>query len=125
MLNSDLSPTCVSIRSGQRWVGWGDPSTPQMGWTQGWEPVAIKVTQSSASVRQEVAALQKLQSQEENPHVIQLVDSYTKTDESSGVSWTYIITRWATMTQHHDQQQGCQMTCNSSHLCCIQQLTWQ
>lgn len=83
-------------------MGGGDPRAPQIGWAKGWEAVAIKVMETSPSVCQEVDNLQTLQSGVPGaPHVIQLLESHTHTDETSGISWTYIITRWASMTQHH------------------------
>ena len=72
--------------------------------------MAVKVVMTSASALQEVDALQKLQgAMSEFPgeaHVLHLLDSYTQTDESSGESWTHIVTRWATMTQHHAEHSG-------------------
>ena len=106
-----MPSTCPSTCSGQRWVGVGAPGSPQTGspqtgWTQGWEPVAIKLTRSSHAAKQEVACLQKVRyAMEQLPghhHVIQLLDSYTCT-EPSGVSWTYIISRWVAVVQHHAQ----------------------
>ena len=104
---SNLSPTCGSTCSGQRWMGGGDAGAPHTGWAQGWVPVAIKVVKTSPSALQEVDSLQKLQSGfPGDPHVIQLLESHTHTDETSGITWTYIITRWASMTQHHAQHSG-------------------
>ena len=111
--------------SGQRWVGVGAPGSPQTGQTQGWEPVAIKMTWDSDEAMQELAGLQKLQcALKQSPghdHVIQLLDSYTQTEQSSGESWMYMITRWVAAVQHHSQLSAYQTAERSCALCCMQQ----
>ena len=77
-------------------MGEGSPGSPQIGWTQEWEPVAIKITQDSSLVKQELASLQMVQQalkQQPGPHhVIQLLDSYVVA-QPSGISTRYIVTR--------------------------------
>lgn len=75
--------------SGQRWVGQGRADTHQIGWTKGWEPVAIKIVRNEGfrglTAKQEVAAMQKVQqASKQLPgrcNVIHLPDSYAHTDE--------------------------------------------
>lgn len=90
------SQCCLSSCSGQRWVGEGPPGSPQPGWTQGWEPVAIKMTPNTSVAKQELTSLQEVQQAlKQLPgrgHVIQLLDSYVVA-QSNGVSMMYIVTR--------------------------------
>jgi len=82
-------------------VGQGRADSPQPGWTKGWEPVAIKIVRNEGfrglTAKQEVVALQKVQQASKQlpgrRHVIQLLDSYAHTDEQTGASWMYIVTR--------------------------------
>ncbi|DBA82723.1 TPA: hypothetical protein ACH3X1_006954 [Trebouxia sp. C0004] len=86
------------VHFGQRWMGWGSPDSPQRGWAEGWEPVAIKIVRNSNHAQREVAALQRVQQALEqlpgSRHVIQLLESYTHTRQPSGVPSMYIVTRY-------------------------------
>ncbi len=83
--------------SGQRWVGWGSPDSPQLGRAEGWEPVAIKIVRNSDHAQREVTALQEVQQAlEQLPgrrHVVQLLESHTHTKQPAGESQMHIVTR--------------------------------
>lgn len=77
-------------------MGEGSPGSPQPGWTQGWEPVAIKMTSNSTLAKQELASLQKVQQAlKQLPgrgHVIELLDSYVDA-QPNAIPILYIVTR--------------------------------
>ncbi|KAL0037372.1 hypothetical protein WJX79_004411 [Trebouxia sp. C0005] len=86
------------VHFGQRWVGWGSPGSPQLGWPEGWEPVAIKIVPNSDHAQREVAALQRVQQALEqlhgSRHVIQHLESHIHTTRPTGASQMYIVTRY-------------------------------